>query len=41
MEVALLDGTVAQIASATGEDDWYLIDGRDMTEYFDNLFFAD
>ena len=41
MEVALLDGTVAQIASSLSEDDWYLIDGRDMTEYFDNLFFAD
>lgn len=42
MEVALLDGTVAEIARSAGEDGWsYLIDGREMEEYFDNLFFAD
>ena len=42
IEVALLDGTVAQIACDVGEGWWpYLIDGRDMSDYFDNLFFAD
>ena len=41
-EVCLPDGTRAQIACTVGEHGWpYLIDGRDMTEYFDNLFFAD
>ncbi len=41
-EVALLDGTVAQIAYTVGEDGWpYLIDGLEMDAYFDNLFFAD
>ncbi len=41
-EVALPDGTVARIACTVEENGWpYLIDGRDMEEYFDNLFFAD
>ena len=41
-EVALPDGTVARIACTLGEHGWpYLIDGRDMLDYFDNLFFAD
>ena len=41
-EVALPDGTVAQIACAQGEHGWpYLIDGLDMQDCFDNLFFAD
>ena len=41
-EVVLLDGTVARIEGSVGEDGWpYLIEGRDMLEYFDNLFFAD
>ena len=41
-EVALPDGTVAQIACTVGEDGWpYLIGGMEMERYFDNLFFAD
>ena len=41
-EVALPDGAVAQIACTQGEHGWpYFIDGRDMLDYFDNLFFAD
>ncbi len=41
-EVALPDGTVAQIACTLGEDGWpYLIAGVEMEKYFDNLFFAD
>ncbi len=39
-EVALLDGTVAQIA-CTVEDWYYYIDGLEQQEYFDNLIFAD
>ena len=42
MEVALPDGRAARIACTIGEHGWpYFIDGRDMTDYFDNLFFAD
>ncbi len=41
-EVALPDGKAARIACTIGEHGWpYLIDGRDMLDYFDNLFFAD
>ena len=41
-EVCLPDGTLAEIHCAIGEHGWpYLIDGRDMLDYFDNLFFAD
>lgn len=41
-EVCLPDGTVALIACAEDEDGWpYMIDGKDMSDYFDNLFFAD
>jgi len=41
-EVALPDGTVAQIACTQGEHGWpYLIDGMDIQDCFDNLFFAD
>ena len=41
-EVALPDGTVAEIACTQGEDGWpYLIDGVDMQDCFDNLLFAD
>ena len=41
-EVALPDGKAARIACTVGEHGWpYLIDGRDMLDYFDNLFFAD
>ena len=41
-EVALPNGTVARIEGTLGEDGWpYRIDGRDVMDYFDNLFFAD
>lgn len=41
-EVCLPDGTLAQIACTLGEHGWpYLIDGQDITDCFDNLFFAD
>ena len=41
-EVCLPNGTLAQIACTIGEHGWpYLIDGRDMVDCFDNLFFAD
>ena len=41
-EVCLPDGTLALIAGAVGEHGWpFLIDGRDMLDYFDNVFFAD
>ena len=36
------DGTVAQITCTQGEHGWpYLIDGMDIQDCFDNLFFAD
>ena len=45
IEVALLDGTVAQIACTVGNDDYvwwpYLIDGLEQDAYFDNLLYAD
>ena len=42
VEVCLPDGTLAEIACTLGEHGWpYLIDGQDMVDCFDNLFFAD
>ena len=35
-------GSVRPHACAEDEDGWpYMIDGKDMSDYFDNLFFAD